>query len=88
MSQDARIHAQAEVTVNSHEAMPYDDGSEPALIEIRIEDFRWRPRWHVDRTSVTGCLQSRARITVNASALQGAVEGKDRHLCSGGTRPG
>jgi len=38
MSQDARIHAQAEVTVNSHEAMPYDDGSEPALIEIRIEE--------------------------------------------------
>jgi haloacetate dehalogenase len=38
MPQDPRFHAQAEVTVNSHEAVPYDDGSEPALVEIRIEE--------------------------------------------------
>jgi len=38
MPQNPRFHAQAEVTVNSHQAVPYDDSSEPALVEIRIEE--------------------------------------------------
>ena len=38
MPQNVPIHAQAEVTVNSHEATPYDGGFEPALVEIRIEE--------------------------------------------------
>jgi len=38
MPQNARTHAQAEVTVRSHEAVPFDDASAPKLVEIRIEE--------------------------------------------------